>query len=164
MRKLLKVSIAVLALLLVLLSQKAKAYEFNARSVQNTKVAKAITKYAKKYEIEREVLSCVLKVESGYRMNVVSKTFDYGIAQINIRTIKAQNLDKRKLLTDLDYSLNVCAALLSSYKTIFKEDEVNDWVARYNVGYQSLSKGSIGALYVQYNLKIQRCIHSNNYL
>lgn len=159
MRNLIRLTLVFLALALALLSPKAEAYSGQDKLLKNY-----ITKHALKHKVERSVLSCVLKIESGYRMGLISETFDYGLAQVNIRTIKAFKLDKDKLLTNLEYNVSTAAFILRTYKKAFAFDEPTNWIARYNIGYQSLTKGSVGASYVMYNAKIQKCIKSEEYL
>lgn len=127
-------------------------------------VKRLITKYALAYHIEREVLSCVLKIESNYTMGVVSETEDYGMSQINIKTAKMYNFNLIQLLSDVDYSIKAAAIVLSDYRTQFRSAEIVNWVGRYNIGYQSLTAGNAGTAYQTYNTKIWACRKSGVYL
>ena len=137
-------------------------YKDNDDGTKQTK--RLITKYAVIHRIEREVLSCVLKIESNYTIGVISDTEDYGMAQINIRTARMYNLSLIELLINKDYAIRSAAKILSDYRRAFKPAEINTWIARYNIGYQSLTSGTIGTSYMKYNEKIWACIHTRDYL
>lgn len=56
---------------------------------------------------------------------------DYGIAQINYTTwSKELNLDKQRLLTDIDYNIAVMAEILSRLKSTYKKEKY--WYTRYH--------------------------------
>lgn len=147
----------------IALSQTSEAQR-KPMDADERELSKYITNYSKLYKLEREVFSCVLFVESSYRMNVISDTDDYGIGQINLKTIRGYNFDRLRLLTDVGYSVRAAAEVLSDFRRYFKQQEVNDWPGRYNIGYQNLTTNNIGAAYVQYNSKVRNCINSNQYL
>ena len=155
MHKLIKITVATIAICLAALQAKAAS---TTDAITNRALKRHITRYALQYHVEREVLSCVLYVESGYKVNTISNTEDYGSAQINIKTIKMYNLSVVELLTNGEYNVRAAAEILGDYRRVFKAAEINDWPARYNIGYQSLRSGSIGALYMQYNKKVRSCI------
>ena len=127
-------------------------------------VSRLITKYAKQYNVEREILSCVLKTESNYRMGLVSDTEDYGMSQINIKTARMYQFNLMELLTNVDYSIKAAAIVLSNYRSAFRESEIVNWVGRYNIGYQSLKSGGAGTAYQAYSSKVWSCRKSGNYL
>lgn len=127
-------------------------------------IAISITKAAIVYQVDRSLLSCILYVESTYRVNVVSESDDYGIGQINGKTITGYGLDRTRLLTDLQYSVDSAAAVLADFQRHFKAKEPNYWIGRYNIGFRTLSEGNAGAAYVAYNSKVYTCIQLNNYL
>ena len=128
----------------------------------DTRLAGFITKYAKEYKVEREVLSCVLKVESSYKLNVVSNTKDYGISQINEKTAYLYSFSLNRLTTDLGYSVMAGAIVLSDYRRVFRDEEIVNWVGRYNIGYQALPVA--GTPYQNYANKVAACIKSGEYL
>lgn len=99
-----------------------------------------IVKLGKAYGINPLKLSAILAVESQYELNAVnSKTLDYGVAQINHKTIERYGFDKQKLLTDLEYSVKAGAIVLSDFKKKYGDKE-KDWYCRYNAGTNSLNK------------------------
>lgn len=56
---------------------------------------------------------------------------DFGIGQINHRNIQKFKIDKDKLLTDLDYSVDISAFMLKKIKGYYKRNDSN-WFTRYN--------------------------------
>ena len=95
-------------------------------------LSKFINKVGSLYSIKPARLAAILAQESRYRLgaiNHVSK--DYGIAQINHKTVEAFGFDKEKLLTDLEYSVKAGAIVLSDIKKRYGHREVDYWT-RYN--------------------------------
>lgn len=121
-----------------------------------------ITKVATKYNIDRNLFSCILKVESGYRTNVVSATSDYGIGQINKKTAESLSINLQKVLSNRMYALTESAKILKSYKDVFSEDEPTLWFCRYNIGYQSYKKA--GNYCQMYANRVNACLASQEYL
>lgn len=98
------------------------------------RLAKAIYKASIKYGLNPLKVSAILRQECRYRLQCINNvTKDYGIGQINIRTIKAFKLSKNKLLNDLDYSVESAALILADFKRMYAHKE-QDWYCRYNVG------------------------------
>ena len=128
-----------------------------------TNISNSISISARKYGLQRSLLSCILKKESNYRNGVISKTKDYGIAQINIKTAKKYKLDLYALTTSATYAIDKAALILSDYERT-NRDESRTWFCRYNIGYQSLSKPGIGAACERYLSKINGCLKSEVYL
>ena len=89
------------------------------------------------FNIPCELYTAILAQESMFQLDAFNyKTQDYGIAQINIKTIKAYKFDKHLLLTDLKYSIRAGAKVLSWFSR-YKSRE-SHWFCRYNVGTASL--------------------------
>ena len=57
---------------------------------------------------------------------------DFGIGQINQKTIKSFNFDQKKLLSDLTYSVEAAAVVLADFKRMFPKDP--QFWTRYNAG------------------------------
>ena len=88
-----------------------------------------------KHRIPTKVFKAMLKIESNFNLNKVNKkTKDYGIAQINIRNIKHFKLNKLRLTTDLDYSLDNGAKIASYFFKRYNGTLGYKWVAKYNCG------------------------------
>jgi soluble lytic murein transglycosylase-like protein len=102
-------------------------------------VSEAIDKYTTRYNIEPHIYTSILMQESGYDLAAANdKSKDYGISQINIRTIKAFGFDKKRLLTDLDYSIKAGAIVLSDFKRMYHKKEGDKYWSRYNTSKPSL--------------------------
>jgi hypothetical protein len=93
------------------------------------KLAKTIRKASIKHGIRADKLIGILMQESSYRLSIRNKTGDYSIGQINIRTIKHYKLDKKRLLNDLDYSVDASAMILADLKDKYDEE---DYWTRYH--------------------------------
>ena len=98
------------------------------------RLAGVIIKAAKKHDLNPRKLSAILAQECRYKLDCINKvTKDYGIGQINQKTIKAFKLDKARLLQDLEYSVDSSAMVLADFKRVFGRREFH-WYCRYNVG------------------------------
>lgn len=96
------------------------------------RLATAIQKVAKEMGIKPQRLAAILAQESRYTLNAVNRrSNDYGIAQINHRTIESFGFDKERLLTDLEYSVKAGAIVLADFKRMYGKREKNYW-SRYN--------------------------------
>lgn len=56
---------------------------------------------------------------------------DFGIGQIWYKTAHSYNFDISRLTTDLEYSINAAARVLSDFQKMYSAKEV-DWWTRYN--------------------------------
>lgn len=119
---------------------------------------------ASEHNLDYSLLSCVLKVESNYRMGVISETNDYGIGQVNELSIKQHKLDKHLLLTDMKYAINATAKLLKGLQTRLKSDYERQWPCAYNIGVSGLLRGQKGAACEVYLEKLNNCVLNNDYL
>ena len=96
------------------------------------RIANAIDKAAKELDLNPRRLTAILAQESMYTLNAINKkSADYGIAQINHRTIERYGFDKKRLLTDLEYSVKAGAIVLSDFKRMYGKKEKTYW-SRYN--------------------------------
>lgn len=95
-------------------------------------LAKAIYKVSGELRLRPERLAAILAQESMYTLNAVNKrSKDFGIAQINWRTVERYGFDKKRLLTDLEYSVKAGAIVLADFKRMYGKREKNYW-SRYN--------------------------------
>jgi len=101
------------------------------------KVANIIELKAKKYNLDPILLSAIFRQESNYRLSAKRcerrRCLDFGISQIYKRTAKAYKFDLKKLTTDLKYSIEAGAIVLSDFKKRYGKREKYYWV-RYNCG------------------------------
>lgn len=134
------------------------------RFEKSNKLPVLMQEAAGEHDLDYSLLSCLFKVESSYRMGVVSDTQDFGIGQINEVTIKHYKLDKELLLTDSTYAINATAKLLKQLKTQLKSDYERQWPCAYNIGVSGLLRGRKGAACEAYLEKLNSCIQSGDYL
>ena len=120
-----------------------------------------ITMAAQDHNVERTYLSCILKIESEYKYNVISKTQDHGIGQINVNTAVGFKMDVARLTYDQEYSIDRAAYVLAYYQWLKKSDEPTRWVCRYNVGPGPLNKGDRMINCMNYLEKFYKCTHSD---
>jgi len=96
-------------------------------------------------EKDMQIYTAILAQESRYQLNATNcirgldKTtheettvcIDFGISQVNLRNIIKYDLDTRKLLTDIDYSVEQGIWILAKFKNQYYDKEDNYW-SRYN--------------------------------
>ena len=100
-------------------------------------LAGAIKLSCRTYKVPCDVFTAILIQESMLRIDAVNHTtLDYSIGQLNIKTIKAYKFDKKRLLTDLQYSTDAAAKVLSWF--YIKHGHNSIWYCKYNVGTKSL--------------------------
>lgn len=80
------------------------------------------------YRISAQNVSCGVSLSTGEKDCVA---VDYGIGQINHRTIKNFKFDQKKLLSDLNYSVEASAIVLADFKRMYGHKEDEYWT-RYN--------------------------------
>lgn len=103
------------------------------KQAKKAELAHYITEACRDYSIPCDVFTAILAQESMFNIKAVNKASnDYGIGQINIKTIKAYKFDLKLLRTDLRYSIRASAKVLSWFKR-YKTKEAR-WFCRYNVG------------------------------
>ena len=94
------------------------------------KLAKAIYKASKQYGLNPSKLSAIFAQECMYRLNCINSTNDYSIGQINIKTANFYGFDVKRLLIDIEYSVNCTALVLSDLKQKYKHE--SDYWTRYH--------------------------------
>jgi len=92
-------------------------------------LATIIDKISIRYELNSKKLVAIFMQESSLRLNIKSTTKDYSIGQIHVSNIKRLGFDKKLLLTDLEYSIEATAIILSELKSTYNE---NDYWTRYH--------------------------------
>lgn len=78
---------------------------------------------------------------------------DFGIAQIHHKSIARLHLDKSMLLSNLEYSVDAGAKILSSVLK-FKTKEPKSWFCRYNAGTGSFK--NIKKTCLSYKSKVEK--------
>lgn len=107
------------------------------------KIASSIIKHSGNKKIDYKVLMGILKVESDFNQAQVSHTLDYSLAQVNyaiwskeLYRVKKVKLNKEKLKTNIDYSIDIMTDILSILEKRHGEDP--NWFARYHSSTPSL--------------------------
>jgi hypothetical protein len=72
----------------------------------------------------------VFMQESSYVLAAVGPTKDYGIGQINIKTVSGFNLSKDRILTDVEYSVESSFKVMADFKRMYGKDP--EYWTRYN--------------------------------
>ena len=80
------------------------------------------------YKVSAKNLRCGVSMTTGEKDCVI---VDFGIGQINHKTIKHFNFDQKKLLSDIEYSVEASAIVLADFKRMYGKKEVDFW-SRYN--------------------------------
>lgn len=79
------------------------------------------------YRLDAQSIKCGISISSGRKDCVI---VDYGLGQINYRTIVAFRFDRVRLMKDMDYAVEASAKVLSDFKNSHPK-EVVFWT-RYN--------------------------------
>jgi hypothetical protein len=118
------------------------------------KLSVVIEEKSKKYKVPPRIFTAILMQESAYRLRATNKTCglrnlasagescvitDIGISQIHYLNVKRFNLDKQRLTTDLEYSVDSGAMILAQYSR-YQKREPKTWYSRYNCGTRKFSK------------------------
>ena len=116
---------------------KFKSY-FDLTINKHQKLIETIHKVSKKYNIPPVLFAAIMIKESSLRLNSVNTntngSTDWGIAQVNDINVNEYELNTKKLLTDLEYSMAAGAKVLAWFKKTYEGREPNDWWVRYNCG------------------------------
>lgn len=80
------------------------------------------------YKISAKNVKCGTSITTGERDCVV---VDYGIGQINYKTIKHFKFDEKKLTSNLEYSIEAAAIVLADFKRMYGKKD-NEYWTRYN--------------------------------
>ncbi len=99
-------------------------------------LSEKIVTYAQKYNIKPKIFTAILRQESNYKLSAKNCTSgtckDFGISQINAKTIDAFKFDRVRLLTDLDYSIEAGAIVLADFKRMYFKREGYSYWCRFN--------------------------------
>jgi soluble lytic murein transglycosylase-like protein len=107
-------------------------------------ISRVVHKMNDKYNIPVDIFTAILMQESKYNLEAVRCIkdcefvykkrggTDFGIAQINHKTVKRYKFNLNKLTTDLEYSVEAGAVVLSDFKKKYGKDK--EWYLRYNCG------------------------------
>ena len=104
------------------------------------KIHTAIYKASQKHGVDPHLLASIFAVESQFKINAVRRCrrkkrcyTDYGIGQVHISQIKANNWDRRRMLRDVYYAADKSAEVLAWFQKRYADKE-KFWFVRYNCG------------------------------
>jgi soluble lytic murein transglycosylase-like protein len=104
----------------------------NMSSDYALRIHRAAVKASNKHEVPLGLILAIAFVESSYKLGAVNKSSnDYGIMQVNSWHIDRSNLDKQRLLTDMDYSFDQGTKILKWFYDTYPLEEA---IKRYNCG------------------------------
>jgi len=126
------------------------------------RLSNEIFKVTRKYDIPANIFTAMLMQESRYRLSargchsgiprdsvigeVVTICSDFGITMINYKTAREYKFDIHRLTTDLSYSVESGAIVLSWFKDTYAHKEI-DWWVRYNCGVKKSTKRDTCVIY-----------------
>lgn len=98
--------------------------------------SRSIVKYSKQYGVDWRVSIAIFKQESNFNHKSINwKSHDYGIGQMNYKTIQARNIELGMLLSDHDYAIEQTFQMLKELQDKYgKIDSKGDlrWFTRYH--------------------------------
>jgi hypothetical protein len=95
-------------------------------------VAKYTYIYSEVFNTDPILMQALFMKESSYDLSAINKlTNDYGIGQVNKFHIKADEIDKSRLTSDLDYSIKHSVRIFSWFYKKYPKEEA---IKRYNCG------------------------------
>ena len=100
------------------------------------------------YHVDRTLVKAVIMTESSGRPNIVSKTGDYGIMQVNKRNIKDY-----RIYVDVKFQIIAGVEHLSMIKS--KKGTKKNWPCLYNVGTAKLTENRL-RLCLKYSSKLKK--------
>jgi len=96
-------------------------------------LSKEIVRASEKYKVRSDIYTAILMQESSYRLAAINPSSnDFGIAQINKKTAASYKFCPKKLTTDLRYSIEAGAKVLSDFKKMYFKKEGYEYWSRYN--------------------------------
>lgn len=98
------------------------------------KLERLILKHCRRVGVPCNIFTAILAQESMFNFRAVNKrTNDYGIGQINIRTLQSLDICKDKLTSSMEYSIEQSANVLAYFYKRYGNSE-SYWYGRYNIG------------------------------
>lgn len=115
-----------------------KILKFGLKDVDKSRfIASQIYEASNQYKLSPDLMVAILKVESSFDQNAVSKTGDISIAQINIKTwnkefyrLKKKRINHDRLKKDSSYAIFLMAEILSTIRETNKKE--NEWYLFYH--------------------------------
>lgn len=105
----------------------------NASSYDSTDLAEPLYASSLKYGMDWRIVLAIFDHESRLKFEAVNwKSRDFGIGQVNYRTILRRKIDLGRLLTDREYAVEASVAILSELKDKYAKIEKKHWWSRYH--------------------------------
>lgn len=128
-----------------IIASKIKSNKPSISSNEAKYLAATIYEASIVHKIDPMLYTAILRQESNYNVNAVSYKVkfdrksgklnkvaqDHGISQINYKTIKAYGFDKKRLESDVAYSVEAGAIVLSDFQKRYSKLDNFFW-SRYN--------------------------------
>lgn len=118
--------------------QLAIEHYYDHKVKKSYEIARSIKMNAEKYNIDPTLFLSIIKVESDFKQDATNASGDFSLAQINYSIwskafvkLGKEPLDKKKLQTDLHYSIARMAEILSHLSDLYS-DKDPIWYARYH--------------------------------
>ena len=135
--------IKIIAILAILIFAVYWGKTIILRMLYKTDYKQYVEKYAEKYGIEKELLYAVIKVESKFNQNAISKSNAKGLMQIMDSTAKEIAQKNNIELTNeniLDPEINIEIGTIYLSQLIEKYNSVDLAIAAYNAGHGNVDK------------------------
>ena len=135
--------IKIIAILAILIFAVYWGKTIILRMLYKTDYRQYVEKYAEKYGVEKELLYAVIKVESKFNPNAISKSKAKGLMQIMDSTAKEIAQKNNIELTDeniLDPEINIEIGTIYLSQLIEKYNSVELAIAAYNAGHGNVDK------------------------
>lgn len=118
--------------------QLAIEHYYNYKVKKSYEIAQSIKVNAQKYNIDPVLFLSIMKVESDFDQSATNASGDFSVAQINykiwskaFKELGKEPLDKEKLKTDVHYSIERMAEILSYLSERYSSTDPL-WYARYH--------------------------------
>lgn len=102
-----------------------------SQPVQAKSIDSIVEKYSKQFNLDKKLVTAIIKVETDGNNNLISSTNDYGIMQVNINTAKHFKFSIKRMKVDVDYSI-YCGTFYLSYLREKHSRQDKTWWARYH--------------------------------
>lgn len=94
------------------------------------RLADCLVNAAKKHDMDPHRAAAIAMQESTYRKNAVNKnrfSADYGLFQINSKTVREYGLNKKKLIEDMEYSVNAYFQVMKDKNRLCEKLKNDAW-------------------------------------
>lgn len=100
--------------------------------IDATKICSLISYKSKIAALDKNLVISIVEVESAFKINATNGA-DFGLMQVNYKTIKSYGFSKQQMLLDASYALDCGIKVLLDKKKMWEKKDPN-WFIRYNTG------------------------------